>query len=244
MQLTKDMLERNLAQMKAQQPALVANTLLEAGKAIGKGEGAINVLQQLVAIMSQPEPAARPARASSGTSRRAGRVCPSFCSPAPPGLVRQGDQNDAVVGQGHETQGCQADVPEGGGDGQRDPPQVRRRGHGHCHGAQARQPSRREEASAEVSIMIDLPQAAITTTDSDWLAAVALPAGQRKTDFRLDYDSYVVFDKSEDDPGEDGDQFTAGVNHIKDTHGAKFVHLKRGGDSNATMEYTCAAGPR
>jgi hypothetical protein len=60
MVLTKDMLERNLAQMKAQQTALVGNTLLEAGKAIGKGEGAINVLEQLVAILAQPEPVAEP----------------------------------------------------------------------------------------------------------------------------------------------------------------------------------------
>jgi hypothetical protein len=49
-------MERNLAQMKAQHPALVERTLLEAGKAIGKSEGAINVLEQLVLILAQPDP--------------------------------------------------------------------------------------------------------------------------------------------------------------------------------------------
>ena len=48
------------------------------------------------------------------------------------------------------------------------------------------------------------PQASIVTSGAGWLAGVALNPTPNEVHFHVSQDSYVVFSKHSDDPGEDG----------------------------------------
>ena len=58
MEITKDMLARNLEQAQIQLAGAMTAAPMEAGKQIGRSEGAVAILSQLLQVLDQPTPKA------------------------------------------------------------------------------------------------------------------------------------------------------------------------------------------
>ena len=86
--------------------------------------------------------------------------------------------------------------------------------------------------------------ASAITSGTGW-KSTALIKGVRYLDFYVDYDCYVAVTKdTAAGPTENGAKYTAGVTHRIPADGARAVHHKRVGSSNATLYGTCLIGPR
>jgi hypothetical protein len=103
-------------------------------------------------------------------------------------------------------------------------------------------PAQAGEAAAAIAPSSVSPAASVTTTTSAWDSGgdneIAIPDGSVYADVYVSADAYLVPSASADDPAQNGCRYVGPGTYRIPVRGQAYLHIKRAGDANVTVEPT------